>query len=244
MIIKQFEPKELFNSVKKGAYVGEGGEGTTLFLPDNTFIKMDCNLYNSIIDKKIYLLWKKWFLENYLKKSKYNVDRELVSTLFKLQPQIKLTKFDMGVIEVGGKVCGTLPYYHAGFLRLRETSIGDPITLIKIIRNILEAIHELEQNNIVYGDLNGFIDPNILIKDSDIQIIDFGSKRILISDNLIAKSKVYMEFRILLIKLRYFFIESAPELSQIIDGLLEYGDTDSYENANKTLSRSEKIILK
>lgn len=243
MNIIRLTHKELYNVLINSSEVGKGCFGITLFFPDGTFTKINKNLYEvATLEKQLYGKWEDYFLNYYFKGHSDFADREFIEYLISKQSKVKLSKFDTGIIEVDGKVCGTLPYYHDGYKSIDHLDVLDSKTVIILLRNLLEKLYELEKNEVYHNDLWIGINPNVLYRELDTQIIDFSDKDYIKTQGLESKRDMYINFLLLIKQLKDKLENLSAETIKILEILTCNNEVDSYYQINEKIKIIERYL--
>lgn len=242
MQILEFNPIELKEAIDEGRIISDAGFQGVVFLHGNRLLKLHKELFHYLkINSKDFA--NSTFEEIYRWNKDPFVEIEQIEYLQQRQKDIKLTDFDQGVVKVNEQVCGTILTPHLDYQDLTKIEIFNSKTLLKILINILNAIKELEQNQISHLDLakgekNQEPTLNILYKGTDIKLCDLSGNFITYGSEFNSEG-MYQEYaqviKILLKKLIILY----PDLKEIkLDKLI------NYEEANQTIYEVEKVLKK
>ena len=234
MEILSYSPDSLKDTIDESVLISEAGFSGAVFLHGSTLIKLDKGLYHYLkINSKIFA--------NSVVENRYRYDnepfvsKEQIEYLERKQKDIHLTEFDRGIVLVKDKICGVILEPHLDYHDLTNSKIENPRTLLKILRNVLAAIHELEVNKISHLDLakgEKGKEPtlNILHKDENIKLCDLSGKYITYGDKFNPQA-MYQEYamviRILLKKIKDKFPNYLSLINELgIETLVNYDQAE------------------
>lgn len=238
-----YTSSEMKTIIDNSKLISDNGFSSTVFLHGNNLIKLDKNLYSLLKVNSLYLA-DRVFKNVYMWNKVPFVDLEQIEYLQSVQPNIKLTDFDLGVVLVNDRVCGINLCNHTDYkdLTYLDTNLE---TSLKILENILLAIKELEDNEISHLDLSkaqkgGNPTLNILYKNTDIKLCDLSGKFITYGSNF-NKEGMYLEYvnvyKFLLNKLK----EKYPELKKFLS-TLEFDKINNYAKSYELLDKTYKLV--
>ena len=234
MEILSYSPNSLKDTIDESVLVSEAGFSGAIFLHGSTLIKLDKELYHYLkINSKIFA--------NSVVEDRYRYDdepfvsKEQIEYLERKQKDIHLTEFDRGIVLVKDKICGVILEPHLDYHDLTNSKIENPRTILKILRNILAAIRELELNEISHLDLakgEKGKEPtlNILHKDENIKLCDLSGKYITYGDKFNPQA-MYQEYamviRILLKKIKDKFPNYLSLVNELgLESLVNYDQAE------------------
>ena len=237
MEILSYSPDSLKDTIDESVLISEAGFSGAVFLHGSTLIKLDKGLYHYLkINSKIFA--------NSVVENRYRYDnepfvsKEQIEYLERKQKDIHLTEFDRGIVLVKDKICGVILEPHLDYHDLTNSKIENPRTLLKILRNVLAAIHELEVNKISHLDLakgEKGKEPtlNILHKEENIKLCDLSGSFITYG-NKFNPREMYQEYasviKILLKKMKIMF----PNYESLVREL-QLESIINYNQANESL---------
>ena len=178
------------------------------------------------------------FKDRYLFDKEPFVAREQIEYLQSKQKDVRLTEFDKGIVLVKDRICGVILEPHLDYHDLTNSKIENPRTILKILRNTLAAIRELELNEISHLDLakgEKGKEPtlNILHKGENIKLCDLSGSFITYG-NKFNPREMYQEYasviKILLKKMKIMF----PNYESLVREL-QLGSIINYNQANESL---------
>ena len=237
MEILSYSPNSLKDTIDESVLISEAGFSGAIFLHGSTLIKLDKELYHYLkINSKIFA--------NSVVEDRYRYDdepfvsKEQIEYLERKQKDIHLTEFDRGIVLVKDKICGVILEPHLDYHDLTNSKIENPRTILKILRNILAAIRELELNEISHLDLakgEKGKEPtlNILHKGENIKLCDLSGSFITYG-NKFNPREMYQEYasviKILLKKMKIMF----PNYESLVREL-QLESIINYNQANESL---------
>ena len=209
--------KELKSIIDNNKLLGTGNYGAVVEY-GNQLLKIDIDLYKKLRDKELYNVDYK-LCEHY--KYYYNKDfqdRNQIEELAGKQKDVKLTQLPRGIItlksdspEINGISPGIIIYYHKDYEKLENLNPRDCKKVLIILKKILCAIKELEENKISQQDLVHYDDydiekrnTNILYKDVTPQIIDTSGFFVRCGGSFINADNMYRDFSNII--LDYFYL--------------------------------------
>ena len=237
MEILSYSPNSLKDTIDESVLISEAGFSGAIFLHGSTLIKLDKELYHYLkINSKIFA--------NSVVEDRYRYDdepfvsKEQIEYLERKQKDIHLTEFDRGIVLVKDKICGVILEPHLDYHDLTNSKIENPRTILKILRNTLAAIRELELNEISHLDLakgEKGKEPtlNILHKGENIKLCDLSGSFITYG-NKFNPREMYQEYasviKILLKKMKIMF----PNYESLVREL-QLESIINYNQANESL---------
>ena len=240
MEILKFNVNELKDAIDNGKLISDSGFSGSIFLHGEKLLKLDQNLYHYLrINSKTFA--KKIFERTYRYNDKPFVNKELIEYLLSKQANIHLTDFDLGIVYVNERICGSILTPHLDYQDLTTYSAKDNVTLLKILKNLLLALRELDLNQISHLDLaNGEKNKeptlNVLYKDTDIKLCDLSDDRFITYGKNFNPEEMYTEYK-------YVILYLIKKLGISISDLLTL-DVANYEQANNMLLEVEKKLSK
>lgn len=234
MEILSYDPKSLKDVIDEGKLISEAGFSGAVFLHGSNLIKLDQRLYHYLkINSKTFA--NSVFKDRYLFDKEPFVAREQIEYLQSKQKNVRLTEFDKGIVLVKDRICGVILEPHLDYHDLTNSKIENPRTILKILRNILAAIRELELNEISHLDLakgEKGKEPtlNILHKDENIKLCDLSGKYITYGDKFNPQA-MYQEYamviRILLKKIKDKFPNYLSLVNELgLESLVNYDQAE------------------
>ena len=237
MEILSYDPKSLKDVIDEGKLISEAGFSGAVFLHGSNLIKLDQRLYHYLkINSKTFA--NSVFKDRYLFDKEPFVAREQIEYLQSKQKNVRLTEFDKGIVLVEDRICGVILEPHLDYHDLTNSKIENPRTILKILRNILAAIRELELNEISHLDLakgEKGKEPtlNILHKGENIKLCDLSGSFITYG-NKFNPREMYQEYasviKILLKKMKIMF----PNYESLVREL-QLESIINYNQANESL---------
>ncbi len=240
MEILKFNVNELKDAIDDGKLISDSGFSGSIFLHGEKLLKLDQNLYHYLrINSKTFA--KKIFERTYRYNDKPFVNKELIEYLLSKQANIHLTDFDLGIVYVNERICGSILTPHLDYQDLTTYSAKDNVTLLKILKNLLLALRELDLNQISHLDLakrekNKEPTLNVLYKDTDIKLCDLSDDRFITYGKNFNPEEMYTEYK-------YVILYLIKKLGISISDLLTL-DVANYEQANNMLLEVEKKLSK
>lgn len=244
MEIIEFNPFEMKDAIENGTLISNKGFHGTVFLHNNKLIKLHKRLYDDLKVNSRNLSQRR-FDDIYRFDKRPFVNPDQIQYLSSIQPNIHLTDFDKGIVLVKDQVCGVILAEHLDYKDLTDIDNNDPKTLLIILKNILNALRELELNKISHLDLamaEKGCKPtlNILYKGSDIKLCDLSGKFITYKENFDRKG-MYLEYaqviNIILNKLINF-----NEKYKYLFNELNLNELVNYENSLEAINVIERKI--
>lgn len=211
--------KDFYNELKHATYYGAGDTNVCLFLRDKTFIKIDERMYKAMKANSFFQGFKKVY--NNILVYQDNFDKDLIESLSRLQPEITLTKFPLGVIQVDSHVEAILPFFYKNYLELYRDCPKNYELVRELLLNVLLTIHELDEYGISYTDIDE--GRNIFYKGTEIALYET-DEDIQITDSPSEIEMMYHEFQILIIAL----LRQCGKYSESIKKLVEYLENVRY----------------
>ena len=206
MEVIEITPKKLKNIIDNNKMIGKGYYGAVIEYGDQ-LIKVDIDLYKKLKDKNIYNV-DYALCEHY----KYEFDRDFqdrkqIEILASKQKDVKLTKLPKGIIilksdskEINGISPGIITYYHRNHKKLEDLNPHDYKRVLVILKKLLLAVKELEENKISQNDLVHYEDyeiekrnTNVLYKDNTPEIIDMSGFFVRVGDDFSSAVNMYRE---------------------------------------------------
>ena len=237
MEILSYDPKSLKDIIDEGKLISDAGFSGAVFLHGSNLIKLDQRLYHYLkINSKTFA--NSVFKDLYLFDKEPFVAREQIEYLQSKQKNVRLTEFDKGIVLVKDRICGVILEPHLDYHDLTNSKIENSRTLLKILRNVLAAIHELEVNKISHLDLakgEKGKEPtlNILHKGENIKLCDLSGSFITYG-NKFNPREMYQEYasviKILLKKMKIMF----PNYESLVREL-QLESIINYNQANESL---------
>ena len=237
MEILSYDPKSLKDVIDEGKLISEAGFSGAVFLHGSNLIKLDQRLYHYLkINSKTFA--NSVFKDRYLFDKEPFVAREQIEYLQSKQKNVRLTEFDKGIVLVKDRICGVILEPHLDYHDLTNSKVENPRTILKILRNILAAIRELELNEISHLDLakgEKGKEPtlNILHKGENIKLCDLSGSFITYG-NKFNPREMYQEYasviKILLKKMKIMF----PNYESLVREL-QLESIINYNQANESL---------
>lgn len=234
MEILSYDPNSLKDIIDEGKLISEAGFSGAVFLHGSNLIKLDQRLYHYLkINSKTFA--NSVFKDRYLFDKEPFVAREQIEYLQSKQKNVRLTEFDKGIVLVKDRICGVILEPHLDYHDLTNSKIENPRTILKILRNTLAAIRELELNEISHLDLakgEKGKEPtlNILHKDENIKLCDLSGFFITYGDKFNPQA-MYQEYamviRILLKKIKDKFPNYLSLVNELgLDNLVNYNQAE------------------
>ena len=226
MEILKFNVNELKDAIDDGKLISDSGFSGSIFLHGEKLLKLDQNLYHYLrINSKTFA--KKIFERTYRYNDKPFVNKELIEYLLSKQANIHLTDFDLGIVYVNERICGSILTPHLDYQDLTTYSAKDNVTLLKILKNLL-LVAKREKNK----------EPtlNVLYKDTDIKLCDLSDDRFITYGKNFNPEEMYTEYK-------YVILYLIKKLGISISDLLTL-DVANYEQANNMLLEVEKKLGK
>ena len=229
-----YDPKSLKDVIDEGKLISEAGFSGAVFLHGSNLIKLDQRLYHYLkINSKTFA--NSVFKDRYLFDKEPFVAREQIEYLQSKQKNVRLTEFDKGIVLVKDRICGVILEPHLDYHDLTNSKVENPRTILKILRNILAAIRELELNEISHLDLakgEKGKEPtlNILHKDENIKLCDLSGKYITYGDKFNPQA-MYQEYamviKILLKKIKDKFPNYLSLVNELgLESLVNYDQAE------------------
>ena len=238
MEILKFNVNELKDAIDDGILISDSGFSGSIFLHGEKLLKLDQNLYHYLrINSKTFA--RRIFERTYQYNNKPFVNKELIEYLLSKQTNIHLTDFDLGIVYVNERICGSILTPHLDYQDLTNYSPIDNISLLKIFKNLLFALRELDLNQIshldlVKGEKNKEPTLNVLYKDTDIKLCDLSDERFITYGKQFNPEEMYIEYKNVIL----FLIK---KLGIPIADLLTL-DVTNYEQANNMLFKVQKKL--
>ena len=187
MEILEFNPFELKDCIDEGTLISDKGFSSCVFLYGNNLIKLKKTLYQDL-KVNIRKFAERRVNDIYRWDKTPFVDPKQIEYLQEKQKDIKLTKFDKGIVKVNDIVCGSILENFLDYSDLTDIDGEDYLKILKILKNILLSLRELELNNISHLDLAKSETGkkptiNILYKGTDTKLIDVSGKFITYGSN-------------------------------------------------------------
>ena len=219
MEILEYNPFTLKDIIEESTLISNKGFQGVVFLHDNKLIKLRKRLYEDLKVNSRNLAERR-FEDIYRWDKTPFVDPNQIEYLLKVQPNIHLTDFDKGIVLVKNQVCGTILTPHLDYQDLTDIEITNPKQIIILLRNILQALKELEDNEISHLDLakgerGKDITLNILHKNDDIKLCDLSGKYITYKENF-DREEMYLEFGEVILFLLKKLIKTYPEYQDLL----------------------------
>ncbi len=207
-----FTPKELKEIVDSADLIGSGGFGAVIEYKTR-LLKIDINLYRKL--RKIESYQVNRVVREYYEYSNDFQDRKQIEELIKKQKDITLTKLPEGIITLkdisGNKSPGIIIPYHKGYEKLEKLDYHEYKRVLIILRKLLMAVKELEENKISQEDLIQYNEfglnkrsMNVLYKDDTPQIIDMSGFFVKVGDKFYNAKNMYMDLSNILIDYCFF----------------------------------------
>lgn len=196
-------PTDLKKLIDIGKLVGEGYYGS-VFTYQDRLIKLDRTLYHLLKENDIKESGQKVYYR-YLGGRENFDDPEQIDILSKLQPNIKKTKLPLGIIrfiDVDYQnmylTPGTIIPYHMYHANLDSLLKNDIIHVLKILKELLLCVKELEDNGIAQEDMyhptiDGKSTYNILYKKDIPQFIDMSGPNVTCGKKYRDAKSMYIE---------------------------------------------------
>ena len=215
--------KELKNIFNESKVIGNGYFGIVLDYHDKLY-KIDNCLYKKATYSDMYLF--KNNVEKYYEYGDNFNDPKQIELLTNIQNNVKLTKLPKGIITIkdinNEKVCGIILPYHKGYENLDKFPLSHKKDLLIILKKLLLAAKELENNQISQEDFAGYATDgdiykrnyNVLYKGLDVQIIDMSGKLVKVQDEYLSSCNMYRSLSNILIDYYYFYKIKCPYIRE------------------------------
>ena len=199
-------PKELKSIIDKEKAIGFGFFGAVITY-GSKLLKIDKGLYQKLKDAQVYE-------SNYIVDTYYHnngkkdfQDRNQIEELVNKQKDIKLTKLPLGIItlkDVSKDIYdispGIIIPYHKGYDKLENLNYKNYKRLLIILKKLLLAVKELEDNRIAQEDLIQYNEfdivkrqTNVLYKDYTPEIIDMSGFFVKVGNTYIDSKNMYRD---------------------------------------------------
>ncbi len=243
-------PSELKMLIDNGEMVGQGFFGTVFTYKDK-LIKLNRRLYDLLNTNRLSL--SKIIVEDFYKeeyKPRDFQDRNQIEFLSKKQKDITLTKLPEGILtlkDVSDHLMDTSPGiiipYHKNHEKLENLSLLEYKRLLIILKKLLIACKELEDNRISQEDMASYGSDcdinnrsyNVMYKDDTPQIIDMSGFFIKANDNFISAKNMYRSLSDILIDYFCFYD---------IDTYVLRDKIETYEESKELLKVLERELKK
>ena len=239
-----FTPKELKEVIDSANLIGSGGFGAVIEYKTR-LLKIDINLYKKL--KKLELYQTNRVVREYYEYENNDFqDRKQIEELVKKQKDITLTKLPEGIItlkDVSSNISpGIIIPYHKGYDKLENLDFHDYKRLLIILKKLLMAVRELEENKISQEDLIQYNEfglskrsTNVLYKDDTPQIIDMSGFFVKVGDKFYNAKNMYMDLSNILIDYCYFNNINAPYKREKVENYEQ--DKDIIDELERGLKR-------
>ena len=212
----QLTPTELKDIIDNNKQIGEGHFGTVIDYGDR-LLKIDKNLYKALKNKKLYNV--DYEVNKYYEYDKRDFqDRNQIEELAKKQKDITLTQLPKGIITfknssfgVNNISPGIIIHHHKDCDKLENLNPKDCKKVLIILKKLLLAVKELEENKISQEDLIQYIDYdidkrsiNVLYKDITPQIIDMSGFYVKVGNKYINAENMYRDLSDIILDYFYF----------------------------------------
>ncbi len=236
--------QELKAIIDNNKLIGKGYYGAVVEY-GNELLKIDVNIYDALKDKdKSKVDYELIDYYTYVKNDFQ--DRHQIEELDKRQKDVKLTQLPRGIVTLKSdiaKINGISPaiitYYHRNHDKLENLNPKDHKRVLIILKKLLLATKELEENEISQNDLIHYEDYdakshsiNVLYQNDTPQIIDTSGMFVEVGERFHGAENMYRDLSNIIID--YFYLNGFPEPS------IRYKITSYEENCDMVKEFEER----